>query len=136
MPIDYKKYPKDWKTKIRPDILKRAENRCEFCKIPNGFICLRGKVNGLPVYQDFDGNIYDAENSKCIGDGYLGDIDDCNKGTQIVLTIAHLDHNIKNNDYSNLKALCQRCHLNHDRGLHTKNSNKTRRNKKQNYELF
>jgi hypothetical protein len=27
MPIDYKKYPKNWKTEIRPAILERAKNR-------------------------------------------------------------------------------------------------------------
>lgn len=34
MPIDYKKYPKDWK-EIRAKILKRAKNRCEFCDAEN-----------------------------------------------------------------------------------------------------
>jgi len=29
MPIDYKKYPKNWKTEIRPKILERAGNKCE-----------------------------------------------------------------------------------------------------------
>ncbi len=31
MPCDYSKYPKNWKTVIRPDILKRAGNKCEQC---------------------------------------------------------------------------------------------------------
>jgi hypothetical protein len=34
---------------------------------------------------------------------------------RIILTVAHLDQNPANNDESNLAALCQRCHLNHDR---------------------
>lgn len=38
------------------------------------------------------------------------------KGAKVVLSVAHLDQNISNNDYKNLKALCQKCHLNHDRG--------------------
>lgn len=29
MPIDYKKYPPNWLTEIRPRILKRADNKCE-----------------------------------------------------------------------------------------------------------
>ena len=33
MPIDYKKYPKNWKSEIRPSILKRANNCCEFCGV-------------------------------------------------------------------------------------------------------
>lgn len=35
-------------------------------------------------------------------------------GSRVVLTIAHLDQVIENNDPSNLRALCQRCHLRHD----------------------
>jgi 5-methylcytosine-specific restriction endonuclease McrA len=31
-------------------------------------------------------------------------------GSQVVLTVAHIDQNIENNDYANLAALCQRCH--------------------------
>ena len=31
MPCDYRKYPADWKTVIRPRILARAGNACEFC---------------------------------------------------------------------------------------------------------
>lgn len=32
-------------------------------------------------------------------------------GSLVVLTIAHMDQVIENNDDSNLRALCQRCHL-------------------------
>ncbi len=31
MPVDYARYPPNWKTKIRPRILERAENCCEVC---------------------------------------------------------------------------------------------------------
>ena len=33
------------------------------------------------------------------------------KPIRIVLTIAHLDQDITNNDHKNLMALCQRCHI-------------------------
>ena len=36
-------------------------------------------------------------------------------GSRIVLTVAHLDHDIANNSFYNLMALCQKCHLNYDR---------------------
>lgn len=36
-------------------------------------------------------------------------------GSKVILTVAHLDRDTTNNDDSNLKALCQRCHLNYDR---------------------
>lgn len=34
---------------------------------------------------------------------------------KIILTVAHLDRDRTNNHPGNLAALCQRCHLNHDR---------------------
>lgn len=40
--------------------------------------------------------------------------------TYIVLTIAHIDHDVNNNDPGNLQALCQRCHLRYDQEQHLK----------------
>jgi len=50
-------------------------------------------------------------------------------GSKVVLTIAHLDHTPENCAHENLKALCQRCHLNYDKQHHAQNSAKTRRNR-------
>jgi hypothetical protein len=38
--------------------------------------------------------------------------------TRVVLAAAHLDHNPSNNRLYNLKSLCQRCHIIHDRPYH------------------
>lgn len=61
-------------------------------------------------------------------------------GSLVVLTVAHLDHDPANNGESgnrpNLKALCQRCHLNHDRATHLRNAHKTRRARKALGDLF
>ncbi|WP_267383063.1 hypothetical protein [Sphingomonas sp. GC_Shp_2] len=38
--------------------------------------------------------------------------------TWVVLASAHLDHDPGNNQQRNLAALCQRCHLAHDRPEH------------------
>lgn len=135
MPIDYTLYPVNWKTEIRPAVLQRANNCCEFCGVENYKIILRGTWNGIECYQDDDGNIFDATTSKYIGSDYWGEVHPTNKLTKVVLTIAHLDHNITNNDYSNLKALCQKCHLNYDKEHHKKNSRQTRKQKRNNYEL-
>lgn len=35
-------------------------------------------------------------------------------GSRVVLTVAHLDHDPTNNDETNLKAMCQRCHNRYD----------------------
>jgi hypothetical protein len=124
MPIDYKKYPPNWKTEIRPAILKRAKNCCEFCNIPNYKHILRGFWNDIECYQDDDGTVYDANTSEILGSDYLGEVHPTNKLIKVVLTIAHIDHNISNNDHSNLKALCQRCHNRHDVSYRKENRSK------------
>ena len=78
-------YPRNWK-EIRQQILKRANNRCEFCGVKNySFVVKAGTENWQfpePV--------------------------------KVVLTIAHLDHDPTHNDPENLRALCQRCHNRYD----------------------
>ncbi len=53
-------------------------------------------------------------------------------GSRVVLTVAHLDQDTTNNGRDNLRALCQRCHLNHDRAHHlaVQRANRQRRNDK------
>lgn len=114
MPIDYKKYASNWKTEIRPAIMERANNLCEFCNVPNYKLILRGTWNDIECYQDDNGIIYNANTSEVIGETYLGEVHPTNRLIKVVLTIAHLDHNINNNDFLNLKALCQRCHNRYD----------------------
>jgi len=130
MPIDYKKYPKNWKSEIRPAILKRANNCCEFCGVKNHYFGFRGN----------DGNFYNDnfihQQLELHGiDMFDEYISDDAKHFQIVLTVAHLDHDTSNNDFSNLKALCQKCHLNYDKEHHAKNRRKTINSKKQLVEL-
>ena len=48
---------------------------------------------------------------------------------RIVLTIAHLDHIIEHGEDKNLAALCQKCHLAHDRQDNIKKARETRRKK-------
>lgn len=47
-------------------------------------------------------------------------------GSKVVLTVAHLDHDTTNNRFSNLRAMCQRCHLKYDAKHHAENARKTR----------
>lgn len=132
MPCDYNNYPKNWKTEIRPSILLRANNCCEVCGVKNGDV----------GYRDKEGKFYESMETLDLLEktGYdifskgepLGHIGGDQKPIKIVLTIAHLDHDTNNNDYSNLKALCQLHHLRHDIGHHKE----TRRKKKGLQELF
>lgn len=140
-PCDYGLYHKEWKTKIRPDILERDGHCCKFCKVPNKAVICRGEWDDKPVWQNDDGQIYDATNGKYLGSSYVGNVWDAENLkkqilTKVVLTIAHLDQNKENNDYNNLAALCQRCHLRIDLSHHMKKSRETRRKKKGLQNLF
>ena len=75
MPIDYRKYPPNWSA-IRQRILERANHKCEWCKVekPPAYFCEVNVEEGM-FYQDEDGWIYDASNSKQIGGNYLGSVD-------------------------------------------------------------
>ena len=57
-------------------------------------------------------------------------------GSKVVLTVAHLDHDPRNNDPSNLAALCQRDHLRYDAEHHKKTREATRRAAQGTIELF
>lgn len=131
MPIDYKQYPANWKTEIRPYVLARARHRCEQCGVKN-------KTKGL---RDKNGRFYSCqyimaklENEGIdLFDGVLANCYHRNGNPTlpitIVLTVAHMDHNHLNNEYTNLRALCQRCHLRHDRHQHAANARATRARK-------
>jgi hypothetical protein len=96
MPIDYKTLPPNWKTEIRPAIVERAGNCCEVCGVANYAIGARD-----------DQGIWHNEEDILAAD-FL-------KIIRIVLAVAHLDHDIRNNTLKNLRALCQRCHLGYNR---------------------
>lgn len=50
-------------------------------------------------------------------------------GSRVVLTVAHLDHTPENCEPENLKAMCQRCHLNYDKEHHARTAYRTRMDK-------
>jgi len=94
MPIDYKEYHPKWSL-IRKLILRRANGKCEWCDVVNHSWI--DKITRELCLQDEDNAI------------------------RVVLTIAHVDHNKNNNRFNNLAALCQKCHLGHDRDQHGAN---------------
>lgn len=120
MPINYKDYPSNWKTEIRPKVLERAGNKCEWCGIENHAVIKREK-NGFrrPCQTEWD-----MIHSKVKHCGYSLSQSIKHHGfTRVVLTIAHLDHDKLNHEVelSRLAALCQKCHLGHDIGHHVAN---------------
>lgn len=129
MPCDYNNYPANWHSEIRPAILERAGNCCEECGVKNYTAIFRGVWNKQPVYQTINGDLFKESGEFIMHNSEYEIIEGKNKNGKafrVVLTIAHLDHNTKNNDYSNLKALCQLHHLRHDIGHHKQTRNKTR----------
>lgn len=138
MPCDYRKYPADWFTRIRPDILNRAGNCCEQCGVKNyatGYRDARGKFYDSQLIIDaLEDNGYDYFNEEL--SNCFDKQGNPTSPIKIVLTIAHLDHDINNNDYSNLKSLCQACHLSHDKEHHAANRKDTLNKRRGLIELF
>lgn len=109
MPCDYSKYPPNWKTEIRPAILKRAGNRCEWCGVENHAVGFR----------DANGDFWEEDGERWMP----SDIGE--KLIKIVLTIAHIhDPNPMNCEPENLAALCQKCHNGHDAKMRQRNRKK------------
>lgn len=130
MPIDYSEYHPKWLLISKLIRFNRAGNKCEHCGIVNGSVVRRLKTG----WQNICSVDWDMIKSK-VKNGYskMGAIKHLGF-TKIVLTVAHLDHNKENNDFSNLAALCQKCHLSHDIKHHV-NNRKYGRNHKGKHQL-
>ena len=111
MPIDYKKYPPNWKTEIRPAVLKRAENNCEVCGLPNCSTVYSIKLFGKRIWTSLLSDALRLTNTP-----HLFGNEKIVKPVRVVLTVAHLDHDETNKNVSldRLKAMCQMCHLKYD----------------------
>jgi hypothetical protein len=109
-------YPIDWRELSIAIRFGRARGRCEGC----------GRPHGRVVYHLGDGRWWDEDAGRWrTGRGRavrgLVPPEQLNQPaltTRVVLSCAHLDHDPTNNKAQNLKALCQRCHLEHDRPEH------------------
>lgn len=115
MPIDYSRYPANWKNEIVPRILDRAEHKREMCFIEN-----KSQAFSIPLKVHINGQ-YKVKRFWIISESdYLrmkpfalgGDV----KVIRVVLTLAHLDHDETNHGVTDerLMAMCQYCHLNYD----------------------
>ena len=117
MSIRKQDYPPDWPA-ISRAARERAGQKCEWCGTRNGYwiirdaaptqyirVVLNGQIAQKPFgdFQEVFPQNLSREYYKSLG------------ATKIILTVAHLDRDRSNNAPSNLAALCQRCHLNHDR---------------------
>ena len=120
MPIDYSKYPPNWKTEIVPRILARADNNCETCGVENKAMLWSYPIWMKEIRSDKDSykikRIWTNDETCIERLRYqtipAGEI----KKIRVVLTIAHLDHDEENHEVTDdrLKAMCQSCHLCYD----------------------
>lgn len=107
-------YPAHWRDLSRRVRFERAGGRCQGCGRPHGFV-----VRCLP-----DGRWLDpAQTTWRDGRGRIAQWPDLEhmarlRTTRVVLAAAHLDHDPTNNRLRNLRSLCQRCHMLHDRMHH------------------
>jgi len=108
-------YPIDWRQLSDVIRFERAKGRCETCGRPHG--CVIHHL-GDGRWFDSDAEIWRDEQGRAIDwidfSQYQGRL----RQTRVILATAHLDHNPSHNRAKNLKALCQRCHLLHDRQEH------------------
>lgn len=119
------RYPKDW-PQIRAAILQRAGNKCEKCKAPNRTRIARGAGKDADTYMLDTADVYCADSGEYLGQCRHSDYD-LLRMTDVVLTIAHLDHVPENCAPENLRAWCQRCHLRYDQQHHQANAQATRK---------
>lgn len=126
-PENKKRYPENWK-QIRTEILERAKNKCEQCNAENHSRIMRGTGDDAGTYMTEDAEVFCAETGDLLGRIRMCDYT-AKKAITVVLTIAHLDHTPENCDPSNLRAWCQRCHLDYDKHHHAINAAATRKSR-------
>jgi|SRR5579859_297804 len=126
----------EWKEKRRR-ALERAGNKCNRCRIPNHTaaerLTVRSPTETRAWWRKVDGKRWYDEKGRHDGAPYWPP----HHGLTwrrwtlyVTLTVAHVDHDPENMEDQNLEALCCRCHILHDRELHTKHSRITRQIRK------
>lgn len=110
MPITAEKralYGQDWAATSLRIRQDRAQWRCEFIETDTGERCRAEQGKPHPYTE-----------------------------SKVILTVAHLDHDIGNTADDNLRAACQRCHLRWDAKFHAANAARSRRDAMKTTELF
>jgi hypothetical protein len=107
-------YPSNWPQISRHVRFERAAGICQGCGRPHGVT-----VRCLPDGRWLDGASHTWRNSRGRPAHWPDLVEMAQiRQTRMVLAAAHLDHNPGNNRQRNLKSLCQRCHMIHDRPHH------------------
>ncbi len=109
-------YPIDWVQLSALIRFERAKGRCQGCARPRGrFVCHLGDGRRWDPKR---GTWRDGAGRRVRRALEIENLQAQVRTTRVVLATAHRDHNPTNNRPRNLMALCQRCHLIHDREEH------------------
>lgn len=125
-------YGREWRKVIRPRILARAEDRCEHCGKPNGAtVFTRSGRNGGHYWMHWKPEAghywlrpWCVHSASYVGErtinrwGQENTQRNYEHKIRVVVTIAHLNHTPGDDRDENLAALCQWCHLMHDKDHH------------------
>lgn len=105
-------YPDNW-DEISARVREEAGQRCEWCRKPNGVEVLTLPDGRWCTWMDRQW--FDAQGQPVIP--VVQDRCEAQRRgkTTVVLTVAHLNQDPRDNRRENLKALCQACHLRYDR---------------------
>jgi hypothetical protein len=125
-------YPPNWQDLSRRVRFERAGGRCQACRRPH-----LAKVRCLPDGRWFDDALGTWRDRRGRPARWPDLIDTASvRLTRVVLAAAHLDNNPANNRLANLRGLCQRCHMLHDRPFHLAQRWLTYRSRRANGDLF
>ena len=107
-------YPTHWRELSRRVRFERAGGRCQRCNRPHLL-----QVRVLPDGRWFDQATATWRDRRGRAARWPTLLEAARlRITRVVLAAAHLDHDPTNNRLANLRSLCQRCHLLHDRPHH------------------
>jgi hypothetical protein len=107
-------YPKHWPELSRAVRFVRAGGRCQTCSRPHG-----ATLRCLPDGRWFDPEWGTWRNGRGRSAAWPDLLEATRlKTTRVVLAAAHLDHDPANSRLRNLRSLCQRCHMLHDKPYH------------------
>jgi hypothetical protein len=107
-------YPRDWQEISQKVRFARAAGVCQSCGRPHGV-----NVRCLPDGRWFDAMRGTWRNGRGRPARWPDLVEMAQlRHTRVVLAAAHLDHDPRNNRRRNLRGLCQRCHMIHDRPHH------------------
>ncbi len=110
-------YPVDWPQLSSMVRFGRAAGRCQCCRRPHGADVVHLRDGRwwdatVEIWRNGRGQVLSRLQPPALLHGIKL------RTTRVYLATAHMDHDPTNNRPGNLKALCQRCHLAHDRAEH------------------